>query len=85
VSATERREHMSWFSKSLEKRYDLPGMDPTDREILQAIKSDLAGTGIVGGVLGSLFTKAEDQAKIGLLSAIVKQNWLILRKLGQLK
>lgn len=57
--------------------------DPRDLASVKNISLSLAGNGLLE--LSTLFSaKAEDQVKMGNLSALVEQNWIIIRQLDRL-
>lgn len=66
------------------RKYGLENLMPADLVILKRITADIAvnkwfKTGMALG-----FAKAEEQAKVTYLSALVEQNWLIIRKLDEM-
>ena len=65
-------------------RYQLEDLDSKDLAVIKRIATDLAGSGF--GKLGMAlsFGKTEDKLKIGYLSALVEQNWMIIRQLSRL-
>lgn len=73
--------------KQLEKfmeKYQLEDLDEKDLVVLKRIASDLAANNLFKAGLALTFAKAEEQAKVGYLSALVEQNWLIIRQLSRL-
>lgn len=67
----------------LVNKYHLDNLDPADLDTVKQIAADLAGNGLISvGV--SLSGKAEDVAKITYLSALVRQNWLIINQLSRI-
>ena len=58
--------------------------DPRDKEAVKKIASDLAGAGLMKAGVALSFGKAEDQLKIGYLSALVEQNWIMIRQLDKI-
>lgn len=80
-SAEEKaNEKMAAFME----RYQLEDLDEQDLIVLERIVGDLAGNKFLKAGLALSFAKAEDQAVIGYLSALVEQNWLIIRQLSRL-
>lgn len=65
-------------------KYNLDTLNTSDLKVLRRISSDLAGDGLFKIGMALSFTKAEEQAKITYLSALVEQNWLIIKQLGSL-
>ena len=66
------------------KRFKLEHIDENDRAMIKEIVNDLAGSGLMKASMALSFAKAEEQTKVALLSALVKQNWIIIRKLDKL-
>ncbi|MCF1684272.1 hypothetical protein LQF67_01595 [Tetragenococcus halophilus] len=64
--------------KYLAKR-NLSGPDTDAQDQVFNISTDLAGSGLMKFGIG-LSGKAEDKAKIGYLSALVEQNWIIIKQ-----
>lgn len=64
--------------KYLSKR-GLSGLDTDVQDQVFNISTDMAGNGLIkfGTALSG---KAEDKAKIGYLSALVEQNWIIIKQ-----
>ena len=68
---------------NLLEKYGLENINRKDAESIQKILSDLAGNGLLK--VGTLLSgKTEDKAKITYLSALVEQNWIIIRQLDRL-
>ncbi|HHV38184.1 MAG TPA: hypothetical protein GXX70_01670 [Tepidimicrobium sp.] len=65
-------------------RYQLEDLDERDLIVLKRIASDLAGNKFIKAGMALSFAKVEEQAKITYLSALVEQNWMIIRQLGRL-
>lgn len=65
-------------------RYNLDSIDQKDLIILKRIANDLAGNGFMKAGMALSFAKAEEQAKVTYLSALVEQNWMIIRQLSTL-
>lgn len=47
---------------------------------LADVKADLKGLGLIKGGMALSFAKAEEQAKVGYLSALVDQNFIIAKQ-----
>jgi hypothetical protein len=69
--------------KFLEK-YGLENLTQADLVILKRISADLVANKWFKAGLALSFAKAEEQAKVTYLSALVEQNWLIIRKLDEM-
>ncbi|WP_425539405.1 hypothetical protein [Microaceticoccus formicicus] len=66
------------------ERYQLESLDEKDLIVLQRIANDLVGNNFFKVGMALSFAKAEEQAKVTYLSALVEQNWMIIRQLGRL-
>lgn len=71
-------------SQAFMRRYQLEDLDEKDLVVLQRIASDLAGNSFFKAGMALSFAKAEEQAKVTYLSALVEQNWMIIRQLSRL-
>jgi len=74
-------------SKEMEKfleRYQLESVSEKDLVILKKIAQDLMANGLIKAGMALSFAKAEEQAKVRYLSALVEQNWIIIRKLDEI-
>ncbi len=65
-------------------KYNLSDIDKDDLEILRRIANDLAGNGFLKAGMALSFAKAEEQAKVTYLSALVEQNWMIIKLLSEI-
>ncbi len=65
-------------------RYQLEDLDEKDLVVLNKIASDLVGNSFIKTGMALSFAKAEEQAKVTYLSALVEQNWMIIRQLSRL-
>lgn len=59
-------------------------IDDHDLIILKEISSDLAGLGAIKGGMALTLSNPAGQATVGYLSALVKQNWIIIRQLYEI-
>ena len=75
----EQRELEAFMSK-----YNLNTLNLDDLQVLRRISRDLAGNGFFKVGMGLSFAKGEELAKVTYLSALVEQNWLIIKQLGTL-
>lgn len=66
------------------ERYQLEDLDQKDLVVLQKIANDLVGNNFFKIGMALSFAKAEEQAKVTYLSALVEQNWMIIRQLGRM-
>lgn len=65
-------------------RYQLEDLDEKDLIVLQRIAQDLVGNSWFKAGMALSFAKVEDQATVTYLSALVEQNWMIIRQLSRL-
>jgi hypothetical protein len=65
-------------------KYQLNDLNEQDLVILKRIANDLSANGFFKAGMALSFAKAEEQAKVGYLSAMVEQNWMIIRQLSTL-
>lgn len=64
-------------------KYHLNDLPAEDLDTVKQIAADLAGSGLISfGV--TLSGKSEDVAKLSYLSALVRQNWLIINQLSRI-
>lgn len=80
---TKEEKEMEQMRKFMEK-YQLEDIDQKDMVVLRRIANDLAGNGFFKAGMALSFAKAEEQAKVTYLSALVEQNWVIIRQLSRL-
>jgi hypothetical protein len=60
----------------------LTHVDENDMAVIQQIARDLTGLDQIK--IATVFSKPADQVMVGCLSAIVQQNWIIIRKLSEI-
>ncbi len=73
--------------KEIEKfmeRYQLDEINDKDLKIIKNIANDLAGNNLIKAGMALSFAKVEEQAKVSYLSAIIQQNWIMIRQLNNL-
>ena len=66
------------------QKYQLEDLDEKDLMVLKRITADLAGNKFFKAGMALSFAKAEEQAKVTYLSALVDQNWMVIRQLSRL-
>ena len=66
------------------EHYGLYSLDAEDLNTVRRIAQDLAGNGLIKAGMALSFAKAEEQAKVSYLSALVEQNWLIINQLNRI-
>lgn len=77
------RKQQEEMQKFMEK-YNLNEVKEDDLVVLRRIASDLAGNGFLKAGMALSFAKAEEQAKVTYLSALVEQNWLMIKLLSEI-
>ncbi|WP_132995836.1 hypothetical protein [Sporanaerobacter acetigenes] len=76
----EQKERMD----NVLEQYGLTELSEEDLEAVQRIMADLTGKNLMKAGMALSFAKTEEQAKVGYLSALVEQNWIIIRQLDRL-
>lgn len=80
---TKEEKQRNKVQKVLEK-YQLDEINDKDLQVIKRIMVDLAGNNFFKAGMALSFSKPENQAKVTYLSALVEQNWMIIRQLGRL-
>lgn len=78
--ARKQQEEMQKFME----KYNLNEVKEDDLVVLRRIANDLAGNGFLKAGMALSFAKAEEQAKVTYLSALVEQNWLMIKLLSEI-
>lgn len=65
-------------------KYQLSELTEKDAENIRKIAKDLAGTGFIKAGLALSFSDPAQQAQIAYQSAMVEQNWMIIRLLSEI-
>lgn len=79
-----KEEKQKTKTDEMMKKYGLDGMEGKDVESVKRIVNDLVGNNFFKAGMALSFAKAEDQAKVTYLSALVEQNWIIIRQLNEI-
>lgn len=66
------------------ERYQLNEISNQDLVIIKKIATDLMGNNLLKAGMALSFAKAEEQAKVTYLSALVEQNWIMIRQLNNI-
>ena len=86
ASAEEKEAKKEAKLNALMAKYGLENLSPDYREQVKNINDELFATGLMEtGMKLSMTAKNEDTLKISYLNAIVKQNWMIIRLLDDIK
>lgn len=78
-----KQKELEQLQKLIEK-YNLDNLEKEDLKNLKAISDEMLTNNLFKTGLALSFAKSEDQAKIGYLSVLVEQNWLIIRQLANI-
>lgn len=73
--------------KEIEKfmnKYQLDDINEKDLVMIKKIANDLIGNNLFKAGMALSFAKPEEQAKVTYLSALVEQNWMIIRQLSSI-
>lgn len=65
-------------------KYGLENLNAKDLESVKKIVNDLSGLGLMKAGIALSFGNSAEQCKIGYLSAIVEQNWIMIRQLDRI-
>lgn len=79
-----KEEKLARKTQEILNKYGLTEVDERDVASIKKIISDLAGNNLIKAGMALSFSKAEEQAKVSYLSALVEQNWIIIRQLDRL-
>ena len=66
------------------ERYQLDEISDQDLVIIKKIATDLMGNNLLKAGMALSFAKAEEQAKVTYLSALIEQNWIMIRQLSNI-
>lgn len=80
--ATEEKQQREL--NEFKARYGLEDLSAQDLAIVQRVAQDLVGNKWFKAGMALSFAKAEEQAKVTYLSALVEQNWIIMNQLSRL-
>lgn len=70
--------------QELMQKYGLENISKVDADSIERILGDLAGKNLIRTGLALSGVKAEDQVKMDYLSALMEQNWIIIRQLDRI-
>lgn len=79
----KKQKELKQLQKLIEK-YNLDNLEEEDLKNLKNISDEMLTNNLFKAGLALSFSKSEDQAKIGYLSVLVEQNWLIIRQLANI-
>lgn len=79
-----KEEKQARKNQELIEKYGLENVNEKDLESIRRIINDLMGSELIKTGTALSFGKPEEVAKLSYLSALVEQNWIIIRQLEQL-
>lgn len=79
-SKEEKAEKASRKVQAFLDKKGLGELTPGSYSQVENIMGDLAGNGMMKAGLALSFAKAEEQAKVTYLSALVEQNWILIKQ-----
>lgn len=79
-----KEEKQAQKVQEMMERFGLNNLSEADYKSCQKIINDLAGVGLMKAGIALSFGKAEDQCKIAYLSALVEQNWIVIRQYDEM-
>lgn len=83
-NGTSKQEKQEQQEQAMMNRLGLDRISPRDYQSCKKIFNDLSGLGLMKAGMALSFAKGEEQCKVGYLSALVEQNWIIIRQLDEL-
>lgn len=78
-----QREQQERLEEFMEK-YQLEDLDEKDMVVLEKIANDLIRNSLMKTGMNLPAARTEDQLKVTYLSALIEQNWMIIRQLSRL-
>ena len=78
--AQKEQEEMKKFMS----KYQLDDISEKDLVVLKRIANDLAGNGFFKAGMALSMAKPHEQATVTYLSALVEQNWMLIRQISDL-
>lgn len=70
--------------KKFMNKYQLEDINEKDLVVLKRIANDLAGNGFFKAGMALSMAKPHEQATVTYLSALVEQNWMLIRQISDL-
>ena len=70
--------------KKFMSKYQLDDISEKDLVVLKRIANDLAGNGFFKAGMALSMAKPHEQATVTYLSALVEQNWMLIRQISDL-
>ena len=87
TAGQKEADRLSNEAKQLQEfkdKYNLHSLDSAELQTIKNIADDLRANGLFKLGMALSFAKGEEQAKVGYLSALVEQNWLIINQLSRI-
>lgn len=83
LSSKKEEKQLQEIEKFKEK-YGLQDLDAEDLVLVQRLATDMIGNKWFKAGMALSFARAEEQAKVTYLSALVEQNWIIINQISRL-
>jgi DNA-directed RNA polymerase specialized sigma54-like protein len=83
--ALKKAQKEQAITEALMQQYGLSEVDVKDKEMLLKVVNSLRSMGLMKAGIALSFGKAADQVTIGYLSALVEQNFIIIRQLDKIR
>jgi hypothetical protein len=85
-NAEDKKKENNEALQSLMAKYGLENLSPEYREKVRDIYLEIIGTGAIEMAMKFNFgTQPEELLKVSYLNGILKQNWIIIRLLDEIK
>lgn len=79
----KRQQKEEQKAQEIMERFGLNNLSDADYKSCIKIVRDLTGLGLMKAGMALSFAKSEEQCKVGFLSAMVEQNWIMIRQLDE--
>jgi hypothetical protein len=82
---TEKQEEKQQaLMETLKNRYGMDDLDPRDLNAVREIGLELKGSGLMKSGMALSLANAADQVTVSYLSAIFRQNWILINQLDRI-
>lgn len=81
-NAKQQKEEQK--AQELMERFGLNNLSQEDYKSCKKIVNDLCGLGLLRASMYLSSAKSEEKCKVGYLSAMVEQNWIMIRQLDEI-
>lgn len=80
----KQQQNLQNLMAKLKMQYGLDDLDPRDLNAVREIGVELNGSGLMKSGMALSFAKAADQVTVAYLSAIFRQNWIVINQLDRI-